>query len=213
MRFYYTLTVTSNYSVASLRTEKVLCFMNPIDFIQSLYARNFAPPPVFNSSYQKPPSRTATKAIDYSKAFDSINHRTLLNKLCNCQLHPNIICWLTCYLRGRATTCHYKSAISRKRINHSGVPQGAVLSPSLYNFFTADCPTPAKINSSYPDDVTKVDSGPDKTHDVSKLSTTLNNRTTSQKLLQNHQWFFPPPPLSKQTKSHPQFSWKTPYCH
>ena len=121
----------------------------------------------------KPPSRTAAIAIDYSKAFDSIHHPTLLTKLSNSQLHPNIIRWLTCYLRGRAAACRYLSATSRQRIIHSGVPQGAVLSPTLFNFFTADCPTPAMINTSYADDVTIADSLPDKTLDASQLSANL----------------------------------------
>ena len=122
----------------------------------------------------KPAHRTAAVAIDFSKAFDSIHHPTLLKKLLNSTLHPNIIRWLACYLRGRSASCHYLNAISPRRLIHSGVPQGAVLSPSLYNFYTADCPSSVQITSAYADDLTVAESFPDMTPNATHLSEQLN---------------------------------------
>ena len=123
---------------------------------------------------QKPPLRTAAVAIDYSKAFDSVHHPTLLEKISGSALHHNMVRWLTCYIRGRTAECRYQSCTSKARILRSGVPQGAVLSPTLYNFFTSDCPTTAHINTSYADDVTIAETFPDKTLDASHLADLLN---------------------------------------
>ena len=68
----------------------------------------------------KPATRTAALAIDFSKAFDSIHHPTLLNKIANSSLHPNYVRWLATYLRGRTASCLYQSAMSPKRIIRSG---------------------------------------------------------------------------------------------
>ena len=122
----------------------------------------------------KPATRTAAIAIDYSKAFDSVHHPTLLNKLCQSTLHPNIIRWLTAYLRGRTCACLYMSSTSKSRIIRTGVPQRAVLSPILFNFFTSDCPRTADINSSYADDVTIAMCHRDQTLDASQLADKLS---------------------------------------
>ena len=110
---------------------------------------------------QKPAHRTAIVTIDFSKAFDIIDHSLLLQKVNNTTLHANIVRWLTCYLRGRSSACLYQGATACSRVNHTGVPQGSVISPCLFNFFVADCPTDAHIISSYADDLTVGASSPD----------------------------------------------------
>jgi hypothetical protein len=44
---------------------------------------------------------------------------------------------------------------------HSGVPQGSVLSPVLFNFFVSDCPELAHLHLSYADDFHLSETGPD----------------------------------------------------
>ena len=164
---------------------------------------------------EKPPSRTAAVAIDFSKAFDSIHHPTLLNKICSSHLHPNIIRWLTCYLRGRTAACRYLSALSKRRIIRSGVPQGAVLSPTLYNFFTVDCPSSARITTAYADDLTVAECFPDKTLDASHLSAHLNDSLgpITDWARENHLKIAPSKssvtlftPWTKQFNAHPQIT-------
>ena len=124
---------------------------------------------------RKPASRTATLAIDFSKAFDSVHHPTLLLKLLNSSLHPNIVRWLFTYLRGRKAACLHNSITAPFRIIHSGVPQGSVISPCLFNFFVSDCPVTPPLITSYADDVTIAVSHPDISRDASTISSLLSD--------------------------------------
>jgi len=108
---------------------------------------------------KRPPARTTAVAIDFSKAFDCIPHNSLLKKISSTSLHSNIIRWLTSYLRGRRATCSYNQARSRSRPIYFGVPQGAVISPILFNFYVSDCPTLlSALLTSFADDFTAANS-------------------------------------------------------
>ena len=69
-----------------------------------------------------------------------------------CTLPPNLLRWLSCFLRGRTCCVTYQGYNSAPRIIHAGVPQGGVLSPDLYNFFAHDQPTLAELHGVYADD-------------------------------------------------------------
>jgi hypothetical protein len=85
-------------------------------------------------------SRTGMVSIDIAKAFDSIDHDLLLEKVAGANLHSNIVRWLATYLRGRTAVCISQGVVSKPRRCHSGVPQGSVISPQLFNFFVHDFP-------------------------------------------------------------------------
>ena len=104
---------------------------------------------------RKPPQRTVALAVDFSKAFDTVPHLTLLQQLAATSLPANLMRWLASYLRGRSACCQYQSVRSGTRGLRAGVPQGSVLSPCLFNFFVADHPTTAAdLTTSYADDFT-----------------------------------------------------------
>ena len=124
---------------------------------------------------QKPASRTAALAIDFAKAFDSVDHPTLLRKLLDAPLHPNYTRWLFCYLRGRKAACQYLTATAPFKIIHTGVPQGSVVSPCIFNFFLSDSPASPHMVSSYADDLTLAVSHPDITRDVAPISNILSS--------------------------------------
>jgi hypothetical protein len=65
-----------------------------------------------------------------------------------------VVRWLSAYLRGRKASCLYNSSKSRSRIIHSGVPQGSVLSPSLFNLFVLDFPQVASLTESFAGNLT-----------------------------------------------------------
>ena len=101
-----------------------------------------------------PPRRTVAMAVDFSKAFDTINHTALLRSLPDTDLPSKDIRWLFTYLRGRTASCSYNRQDSAKVILHQGVPQGSILSPLLFNFMSPPIQTPRELCTSYADDFT-----------------------------------------------------------
>ena len=110
----------------------------------------------FNQRKPPPPCRTVSLAIDFSKAFDTVPHDLLLDRLMETTLPSNVLRWLSCYLHGRSASCQYRQAMSDFRSVGAGVPQGSVISPCLFNFFVSDYPHTADLHSSYADDFTAV---------------------------------------------------------
>ena len=50
--------------------------------------------------------------LDFSKAFDTVNHTKLLQAVSNSTLNHNSVRWLVAYLRGRSAFCRYNRATS-----------------------------------------------------------------------------------------------------
>ena len=71
--------------------------------------------------------------IDLRKAFDTVDHRILLNVLHHYEVRGIINDWLFSYLLGRQQTTQIGAKnISKKETILSGVPQGSVLRPLLF---------------------------------------------------------------------------------
>jgi hypothetical protein len=88
------------------------------------------------------------------KAFNGINHTLLLKQISNSAINSNVVRWIATWLRGRQASCLYQSAKSKSCKIHTGVPQGSVLSPSLFNTFVSNCPEFAELLASFANNFT-----------------------------------------------------------
>jgi retron-type reverse transcriptase len=82
---------------------------------------------------------TLIVCLDYSKAFDTVNHKLLINKLRQMNLSNSVIRWFESYLAEREHAVRGKKGTASKWTKlQCGVPQGSVLAPFLYSLFTHD---------------------------------------------------------------------------
>ena len=84
---------------------------------------------------------TVLVLLDYSKAFDSLNHQTLLAILHYSGLNSDAISLINSYLKGRSQRVVLDDIFSHKVFISSGVPQGSILGPLLYSIYTSNIPS------------------------------------------------------------------------
>jgi len=65
--------------------------------------------------------------LDYRKAFDSVSHTKLIEKLLLLNVDPSLIKWIAAFLPDRKMRVKVKLEFSDWIVILSGVPQGSVL--------------------------------------------------------------------------------------
>jgi hypothetical protein len=89
-------------------------------------------------------SKLPTYAIflDIAKAFDHTSTDGVLYKLGKLGVKGNLLHWIKSFLSNRTAKVRVGNQLSEPRTLSKGVPQGAVLSPALFNVMMSDLPKP-----------------------------------------------------------------------
>ena len=82
--------------------------------------------------------------LDWSKAFDKVPHERLLSKLEHYGIKGHLLDWYRNFLTGRTQRVVFGGAQSEPTDVSSGVIQGSVLGPFLFNVYVADLPSSIK---------------------------------------------------------------------
>ena len=75
---------------------------------------------------------TGVVFLDLKKAFDTVNHEILLQKLRYYGIRGIANDWLRSYLNKRKQFCTYDNTKSDIGLVNCGVPQGSILGPLLF---------------------------------------------------------------------------------
>lgn len=92
--------------------------------------------------------------IDFSKAFDKVDHTILLKKLESFGISGRILKWIESFLKNRKQVVVVDGSTSEYADILSGVPQGSVLGPLLFIIMVGDINEYVKYShvSSFADD-------------------------------------------------------------
>ena len=114
--------------------------------------------------------------LDFSKAFDTVDHAILLQKMCHYETRGNALNWFTSYLSNRRQYVTYNGVVSAMKVINCGVPQGSILRPLLFLIYINDLCSMCKYTTSilFADDTNLFCSGPD----IKTMESNINNELT-----------------------------------
>ena len=99
--------------------------------------------------------------LDFSKAFDTVDHDILLDKLDHYGIRGCALSWFKTYLSCRTQYVTYDGSESNRQMIKCGVPQGSILGPLLFLIYINDLCTVCKntIPVLFADDTNLFSSG------------------------------------------------------
>jgi hypothetical protein len=145
-------------SVTSILSRK----LEHIIVNKHIYPAMLDPPPelIFSDQYAFRPTGSATAALiavidtvtellrsgsvvvlislDFSKAFDRIRHKTLLDKFDKLDIDDNIYAWLCSYFEDREHSTKFQDQVSNTRTINASVVQGSSIGPGSFSVAASD---------------------------------------------------------------------------
>lgn len=118
---------------------------------------------------------STTVFLDVEGAFDTVWHDGLLFKLQSLGLPAYLLNIIASFLSDRTFQVRVNSCLSERRPMRAGVPQGAILSPLLFNIFCHDIPVnESLLTASYADDTLLMSQGSDLEFAIEQLQMGLD---------------------------------------
>jgi hypothetical protein len=119
---------------------------------------------------------TASVFFDAKKAFDTVWYNGLIVKLARDGVPAQIIRFLGNWITDRSLVVRIGRELSKSVNLRSGVPQGSVISPLIWNYWLGDCPTtasPHAYTALYADDIALWVSHPQISHLIRILNSEI----------------------------------------
>ena len=159
------------------RLNAYLVDNNIISYRQHGFRANRGTTTAIASSYEKIANSLSDKhqvvivLRDVSKAFDKVWHCGLKYKILQIGLPPILEKTLCTFLDNRKANISFGKELGHTINILSGVPQGSVLSPTLYTLFTNDLPESGQgcTDILYADDITQIVTTPSKSKLMMKV--------------------------------------------
>ena len=104
--------------------------------------------------------------LDFKKAFDSIPHERLLQKMKGYGITGKVLNWVRSFLAGRKQRVRIGNSYSNMTDVTSGIPQGSILGPVLFTIFINDLPDALDVNCKVFADDTKIYDDSKKHNDI-----------------------------------------------